>query len=291
MGRSLKHPVDSSWLATKLGLPHFGTTRAIEKVDSADTAGDLSFCFVKNEGWAHRANPRALLMCKKEHLTSFASGAILSLNPRLDFARALSLLDALVGFKWSDDEPIIHPTAIVGQYCVIGKGVKIGAHSVIHHHVVIGAEVEIGQHCTIKSGAIVGEDGFGFERDDSGTAIRLPHIGGVVIGDDVEIGSITTVCRGTISNTTISKGVKIDDHVHIAHNIHVGEDAFIIACAEISGGVRIGKRAWIAPAATVLNQIAIGDDATIGLGAVVVRSVEANTTVVGNPAKPLPPKP
>jgi UDP-3-O-[3-hydroxymyristoyl] glucosamine N-acyltransferase len=115
----------------------------------------------------------------------------------------------------------------------------------------------------------------------------LPHLGGVVLGDDVEVGSLTTVCRGTLADTILRDGCKIDDHVHIAHNIDVGEDAFVIACAEVSGGVKIGRRAWIAPNASILNQLSVGDDSVVGLGAVVVRSVPDGAVVVGNPAKPI----
>ena len=85
----------------------------------------------------------------------------------------------------------------------------------------------------------------------------------------------------------LRNGCKIDDHVHIAHNVDVGEDAFIIACAEVSGGVKIGPRAWIAPNASVLNQLTIGADAVVGLGGVVVKSVPDGVVVVGNPARPL----
>lgn len=287
MGRALRHPVLISWIAQALGRPFTGPDRSIARVDSVGAAGDLSFCFAKNATWASRAHKAAAVLCEQRDAEAAPDRSIISPNPRLDFARSLALLDSEVGFLWSDADPIIHPTARIGQHAVIGKGVRIGANSVIGHHVVIGDEVEIGDSCNIKSGAVIGEEGFGFERGDDGAAVRLPHIGIVKIGNDVEIGSLTTVCRGTLDDTEIHDGAKIDDHVHIAHNITVGEHAFVIACAEVSGGVRIGKRAWIAPAATVLNQISIGDDAVVGLGAVVVRNVEAKTTVVGNPAKPL----
>jgi UDP-3-O-[3-hydroxymyristoyl] glucosamine N-acyltransferase len=95
------------------------------------------------------------------------------------------------------------------------------------------------------------------------------------------------VCRGTLGDTVLRDGCKVDDHVHIAHNVDVGEYAFVIACAEVSGGVRIGQRAWIAPNASILNQLTIGADAVVGLGGVVVKSVPDGTVVAGNPAKQL----
>jgi UDP-3-O-[3-hydroxymyristoyl] glucosamine N-acyltransferase len=209
----------------------------------------------------------------------------MSESARLDFARALAYLESCAGFVWSTTEPQIHPTVTIGRHVVIGNGVVVGEGSVIAHHVVIGSEVQIGRHCVIKSGAIIGEEGFGFERDFQGEAVRLPHIGNVVIGNRVEIGSLTTVCRGTLSDTVIEDGTKIDDHVHIAHNVNIGRHAFVIACAEVSGGVKIGERAWIAPNASIRNQISVGNDAVVGLGGVVVKHVEAGTIVVGNPAK------
>lgn len=290
MGRKLKFPVEARWLAQKLDLPFVGGDAVIHRVDSASEARRSSFCFVKNDSWLARVNRSAIVLIDQNLLCDEIDHGILSSSPRLDFARALNILDKQVGFEWSSDVADIHPTAKIGQFCVIGHGVKIGANTVICNNVTIGDEVEIGQNCRIKSGAVIGEEGFGFERDDEGSPIRLPHIGTVVIGNDVEIGSLTTVCRGTLSNTVISNGAKIDDHVHIAHNVIVGSNSFVIACAEISGGVKIGERAWIAPGASVLNQLAIGDDAIIGLGAVVVKSVPASSTVAGNPAKPLIPK-
>lgn len=290
MGRNLKRPVQASWVAQQLGLSLDGPDRTIGRIDTADAAGAVSLCFAKNAAWVARAAAAAVVLREPGHSAGASTTALESSTPRLDFARLLALLDAQVGFVWSDAAPEIHPTARIGQHVVLGPGVRIGAHTVVGHHVVIGAEVEIGERCNIKSGAVIGEEGFGFERDATGAAVRLPHIGTVRIGNDVEVGSLTTVCRGTLADTLLHDGAKIDDHVHIAHNIHVGEHAFVIACAEVSGGVRIGKRAWIAPSATVLNQLTIGDDAVVGLGAVVVRNVEPGVTVVGNPAKPLVPK-
>lgn len=288
MGRSLKTSVIVRDIATELGLELRGDPNSfIKQVDAANIATTGSLCFAKNAEWCRQAAPSSILLAAKEHLVERKGPTLLSSNPRLDFARTLNLLDSWSGFIWSSAEPHIHPTARIGQNVVIGRGVHIGAHTVIHHNVVIGDEVSIGQRCVIKSGAVIGEEGFGFERDQKGKAIRLPHIGTVLIGDDVEVGSLTTICRGTLSDTILRNGCKIDDHVHIAHNVDVGEDAFVIACAEVSGGVKIGPRAWIAPNVSILNQLTIGADAVVGLGGVVVKSVPDGVVVVGNPAKPI----
>jgi len=288
MGRALKTAVAVGRLAAELGLEFIGDGDAlIQRVDAADAPTSGSLCFAKNAAWSARAGRLAILITSAASVVEREGPTLLSSQPRLDFARALGLLESWAGFVWSDAEPVIHPTARIGRNVVIGRGVHIGAGTVIYHNAVIGDEVIIGQRCVIKSCAVVGEEGFGFERDSQSKAVRLPHIGTVVIGDEVEVGSLTTVCRGTLGDTILRNGCKIDDHVHIAHNVDVGKDAFVIACAEVSGGVKIGPRAWIAPNASILNQLTIGADAVVGLGGVVVKSVLDGTVVVGNPAKQL----
>ena len=114
---------------------------------------------------------------------------------------------------------------------------------------------------------------------------KFPHIGGVVIEDEVEIGSNTSIDRGTLGNTIIKTKVRIDNQVHISHNVEIGEAAAVIAQSMIGGSVKIGPGAWIAPSAIVMNQMTIGGGATVGLGAVVTKNVSANQVVMGAPAQ------
>lgn len=285
MGRCLNQAVNAEWLSEKLGIKLIGVNNVIDRVDAADAAGVNSLCFATSEKWVRQSSAAGLIICEPKHLTDIAASALLTNNPRLDFARALALIESTVGFMWKSEAAFVHHTAQIGSHSVISPGVRIGAHTIIGHHVVIGPEVEIGERCQIKSGAIIGEPGFGFERDENGVPIRLAHIGTVRIGNDVEIGSLNTVCRGTLGDTVISNGVKTDDHVHIAHNCKIGENAILTACVELSGSVSLGRGVWVAPSTTVLNQVTIGDGATLGIGSVVVRNVDAGVTVFGNPAR------
>lgn len=214
-------------------------------------------------------------------------------NPRLEFARIGTR------FLGVQAEVGVHPTSVVssnariaddaavGPFVVIEDEVEISGGTVVASHVTLHRGVRIGRNCVIGSHSSIGNVGFGLERDPDGKAHRLPHLGAVVVGDEVEMGSHVSIARGTIDDTMIEDGAKIDNHVFIAHNAHIGAGAYLIAGSLICGSAVIGARSWIAPGAVVKNKVTIGDDATVGLGAVVVRNVEAGTTVAGVPARPL----
>jgi UDP-3-O-[3-hydroxymyristoyl] glucosamine N-acyltransferase len=175
----------------------------------------------------------------------------------------------------------------IGDFTVVGPDAWIGDYTEVRHRVTIAARVRIGSHCLLKSGAVVGEEGHGFEKDDSGHNLRFPHSGSVVIHDHVEIGANTVVCGGTIEPTVIEDHVKIDDQVFVAHNCRIGRNAIVIACAEISGSVDVGEGAWIGPNATIINGLKIGAGAYIGGGAAVIRDCEPGMVYAGVPARPL----
>lgn len=283
MDHQITLKLTSSALAEALGLKMVGPDLPILSVAPLSALIDGALCFSKQPIKEALQKYATVIVAQSENLGSAA--AILSDSPRLDFARALAWIDGQHGISRPTEPPVVHPTAKIGRGVVLGNGVTIGAHTIIHHNVVIGDGVIIGQRCVVKSCAVIGEDGFGFERDEQGLPVRLVHLGTVVIGSDVEIGSLTTICRGTLGDTVIEDHVKIDDHVHIAHNVKVRRAAMIIACAEVSGGVEVGEQAWIGPNASVIQQVIIGPQSVIGIGANVIRSVESGTTVAGNPAK------
>lgn len=284
MDYQLKEPVNTAWLAKKMDLVMAGNDVMIEGVCSLQNPKMHGLCFAKNMDLL-KPIQEPMIVIAPESIAFENYTTIVSSEPRLDFIKALSLLQDNVGFLDHDAEPEIYASVQLGQHVVIEKDVVIGEGSVIGHHVVIRRGTQIGKYCHIQSGAVIGEDGYGFERDHQGVPLKMVHLGHVEIGDRVHIGANTTICRGTLGSTIIENDVKIDNLVHIAHNCHIKSRAMIIACAEISGGVVVEEDTWIAPNASVRQKLTIGTGSLVGLGAVVVKNVLANTVVLGNPAR------
>ena len=210
--------------------------------------------------------------------------------------------------------PGVHPTAVIGRHVVLGDGVRIDAHSVIGDNATIGAEAWIGASCVIGMGASVGAgsrlfpsvtigegarvgarvllhsgvriggDGFGYVFRD-GVHAKIPHVGGCVIEDDVEIGSNSTIDRGSIDDTVIGAGTKIDNLVHVAHNVRVGRKCLLMAHVGIAGSARIGDGCILAGQAGIGGHVVIGAGARIGGQAGVFGDVPAGETWSGYPAR------
>ena len=183
-----------------------------------------------------------------------------------------------------DEGAVIAKTATIGAYAVIGKA-AIGERTIISPYVRIYDNVTIGDDCFVKEGAIIGGAGFGFERDEEGNRFRFPQIGGVHIGNHVDIGGNTCIDRGALSQTVIEDYAKIDNLCHIAHNVHIGKNVVVVACAEVSGSCEVGENSWVGPNACIRDQRNIGTDTLIGMGAVVVKSTGDSEVWAGNPAK------
>lgn len=202
----------------------------------------------------------------------------------------------------------VHPEAALGEGCAVAVGVVIGARArigrdcVIGPNAVIGPGVEIGDNCaigacasvthaivgnrvTIYPGARLGQDGFGFAMDPSGH-VRIPQIGLVIIGDDVEIGANTTIDRGAGPDTVIGQGTMIDNLVQIGHNVQIGRGCVIVAMVGISGSTKIGDHVVIAGHSGIAGHLTIGDGARISAKSGVFRDVPAGAQVVGFPAVP-----
>lgn len=173
----------------------------------------------------------------------------------------------------------------VGENSYISAESTVGAGTVIEHNVSLLNKVTIGSNCIIHSGAVIGTDGFGYYLDRNGKPQKVEHFGGVLIGDNVEIGANACIDRGTIDDTVIEDNVKIDNLVHIAHNVVLERDAMIVAGAIVCGSAKVCEKGYVAPGGIIKNQLKIGANAFVGLGAVVTRSVDAETVVAGVPAK------
>lgn len=217
---------------------------------------------------------------------------IYSNNARLDFIRLMEHFFAHPRPQGIHPSAVISPKAKIGKdvyigpLCSIGEA-EVGDNCVIYAGVHIYDGVRIGCNVTIHSGTVIGADGFGYQRDETGRLEKFPHVGGVIIEDDVEIGANTCIDRGTLGDTRICTGARIDNLVHIAHNVYIGKHAVVIANAMVGGGTRIEDYAWIAPSACLRDRISIGTQAVVGLGALATKDVPKGVTVLGAPAREL----
>jgi len=229
--------------------------------------------------------------------------------------RAFTAIVSLFVEEARSPEPGVHPTAAVspsaelgprvhvGPFCTVGAEARVGAGAVLragahvgercrigerttlHPGVVLYPRVEIGADCVIHAGTVIGSDGFGFEPSTTGWR-KVPQCGTVVVGDRVEIGANCTVDRARFGATTIAPGVKIDNLVHIAHNVRIGADSLLIAQVGVSGSVRIGERVVLAGQVGVSGHLRIGDGARVGAQAGVIGDIPAGVDWWGYPARP-----
>jgi UDP-3-O-[3-hydroxymyristoyl] glucosamine N-acyltransferase len=192
----------------------------------------------------------------------------------------------------------------LGAFCYIGKNVKIGQNVKIYPNTFVGdnvtigdntilfagvrvySETEIGSGCTIHSGAIVGSDGFGFVPNDEGVYSKIPQIGNVIIEDNVDIGSCTTIDRATMGSTIIKKGVKLDNQIQIAHNVTIGENTVIASQTGVAGSTKIGKNCVIGGQVGIVGHITIGNNVRIQAQSGVGKSLPDGDIVQGSPAMP-----
>jgi UDP-3-O-[3-hydroxymyristoyl] glucosamine N-acyltransferase len=183
----------------------------------------------------------------------------------------------------------------VGQNVVLGENVKIYPNCFIGDNVVIGdnvllfagakiySETVIGNNCTIHSGAIIGADGFGFAPNPDGTYTKIPQIGNVIIEDNVDIGSCTTIDRATMGSTIIRKGVKLDNQIQIAHNVEIGENTVIAAQTGVAGSTKIGKNGMIGGQVGISGHLNIGNNVRIQAQSGVGRNIKDNEILQGSP--------
>ena len=173
----------------------------------------------------------------------------------------------------------------IDAHSVIGDGVRIGGDCHIYPHVVVYPRTSMGERVIVHSGARLGSDGFGYTYVD-GAHRKVPQLGGCVIGDDVEIGANTTVDRGSLGDTVLEQGVKVDNLVQVAHNVKIGAHSLLAALVGIAGSTRIGRGVWLGGQAGAIGHLDIGEGAKITVATKVLRDVKPGETVSGNPARP-----
>jgi UDP-3-O-[3-hydroxymyristoyl] glucosamine N-acyltransferase len=218
---------------------------------------------------------------------------LISENPRNAFSLLLQKFFMLEEKRAIAQSAKIDPSVKLGKNLSIGENVviesdsRVGDDVTIGHNTVIRSRTYIGNSVNIGSNNVIGGVGFSYEKEEHGDYILIPHIGNVVIENNVDIGNCTCIDRGVLGSTLLKENCKIDNLVHIAHGALIGRNALIIAHALIAGSVQIGDNAWIAPSASIIQSIKIGKNATIGLGAVVLKDVPEDEIWVGNPAKRL----
>lgn len=307
MGRLLASPESVGALAARIGAEIRGDAQIqITSVSSLTHAssGDLSFfsdkkfanVLAKTRARAIIAPANAVLPANCVH--------IVHANPHQAFADLLSQLFTsnpdFRGASKSDEALSIiglnnilaHADSSIGLRSQIGTGsvlhagvrigndVRIGANCVLYPNVVVMDGVVIGDRCIVQPGAVIGSDGFGFQPTTTGW-MKVPQVGTVIIGNDVEIGANTSIDRGAIDDTVIGDGVKIDNLVQIAHNVRIGDHTAIAGCAGVAGSAVIGKRCMIGGAAMIVGHIEIADDVIVSGGTLVADSIKEKGRYTG----------
>jgi UDP-3-O-[3-hydroxymyristoyl] glucosamine N-acyltransferase len=215
-------------------------------------------------------------------------------NPRATFIKIINKIynkdkKGVVGGISSTaiiSESAISSDCYVGNNVTIGESCSIGNNTVISDRVAIVQNCDIGRDCTIQAGATIGSDGFAFERDqDSLDLEEFPHLSGVKIGNNVEICTNTSIARGSLSDTVIGDGTKLDALVHVAHNVVIGRNCELTAGTIIGGSTTIGDTSWMGLNCTLKNKISIGSRVIVGCGATVINDVPNEDIVAGVPAK------
>jgi len=185
----------------------------------------------------------------------------------------------------------IHPSVNINSSCYIGnnvvieEGVILGINIRINHNTSILSNTVIHDNVSIGCNCTIGGVGFGYQLNPDGSYEFIPHIGNVELMDNTEIGNNVCIDRAVLGSTVLHKNVKVDNLVHIAHGVQIGENSLIIANAMIAGSVTIGKNVWVAPSSSIIQKIEVGDNSLIGIGSTVLKHVEESTIVAGSPAK------
>lgn len=239
-------------------------TAVFVRRDDADNCTTIAL--VVDDPYLAYAKTAALLNPTPESVPGIAATAVVD-------PTALVSADATVAdYVVIGSRCVVGARAVIGPHCVLAEDVMIGDGTRLSARVWVGARVRIGMRGLIHPGVVIGSDGFGF-AGENGRWVKVPQLGTVVIGDDVEIGANTTIDRGALNDTLIGNGVKLDNLIQIAHNVIIGDDTAIAACVGIAGSAVIGKRCAIGGGVGILGHLSIVDDVRITPTSLVTRSI------------------
>ncbi len=282
--------------------------KVVEHVATLVGADDHSLTFLANSAYRGQlaATRAAAVILAPADAEGCPVDALVTRDPYVVYARAAAELHPA-----PRPRPGMHPTAVVaagvvippsceiGPGVVLGRGVVLGERVVLGPHTILGdrvtvgadtrfmpgvtvhADVSIGARCILHTGVVLGSDGFGFAREREGSYVKVPQVGRVVVGDDVEIGANTTIDRGAIDDTVIANGVKLDNQIQVGHNVRIGEHTVIAAQTGISGSTTIGARCTIGGQAGLAGHIVVVDDVVIGGGTAVTGSIRVAGVYAG----------
>lgn len=296
------------------GEVHGDAGCVLRRVASLERAQEGDVSFLSNPRFRrHLAGTRAsAVILERSMLADCPVNALVSPDPYVTYAHVAGLLHPP-----APAAPGVHASAVLGEDCALGEGVSIGPHVTLGRGVRLGRGVIVGAGCTIgddveigdggrlapnvtvhggvriglraliHSGAVIGGEGFGF-ANERGVWIKIPQVGGVVIGDDVEIGSNTTVDRGALGDTVIEDGVKLDNQVQIAHNVRIGAHTAIAGCTGVAGSTSIGRRCAIGGGVGISGHLEIVDDVQVTGTTFVSQSIrEKGVYSSGTPFEPV----
>jgi UDP-3-O-[3-hydroxymyristoyl] glucosamine N-acyltransferase len=268
-------PSDIAFISQSRYLPQLEHTKAgavIIGADARDAAGPARI--VCSNPYAYFAKVSALLNPVAATVAGVHKSAEVDKSARVDKTASVSA-GAVIGKRVR-----IGKRTQIGPGCFVGDDASIGDDSLLHANVSVYHACRLGARCIVHAGAVIGADGFGIARED-GVWKKIPQIGRVLIGDDVEIGANTTVDRGTLEDTVIEEGVKLDNQIQIAHNVKIGAHTAIAACVGIAGSATIGRNCALGGAAMIYGHITIADNINVSAGTLVMKSLKQPGTYTG----------
>lgn len=263
----------------------------VTHITSPDKANSSSICVIWDKSALTSIPPDATLITRPDDFPSGHDGMTCD-NPRAILPQLTAIFTpqtphqkGIHPLSHVSPSAKIHPDAYIAPFAYVGDDCVVGAGTVIEPQAVLLLRVSVGENCLIHSGAVIGADGFGFERTSSGL-VKIPQMGGVKIGDNVEIGACTTIDRATMGDTVIGSGTKIDNQVQIGHNVKMGKNCIICSMSGIGGSSELGDNVTLSIQAGITDHAKIGDNVIIAGRSGVTNDVPSNSIVSGFPARP-----